>query len=324
MANLFGLQWTQPGVPSGGFHGIDVLLFATLLEIRALDSVGGMDASTFDKFIDEFGDKLTVSKLLGSIGNEERLFPLLGLSLLLQWPPKIHLDQQRVQRVLSVLSPIIGQSFEAFSTFHLPRFHGPIAQAFRDDTDPDLTCREFVRAFQDFRSLAGIPSVMADIVFEAMVSSVDACLVNRIYMQSTKCDFMASIVWNTFSGHARSFTKPPLDFIRFTEAIAVVQMTLAIDANPFIVGDICPHLPRSAILALLSVRELDDDLPRKPDVAKFASVFNLELYADFKPVKIDTSELFIVSKPVATHVWKQTPIPNAIFNDCPFLENIIS
>jgi hypothetical protein len=56
----------------------------------------------------------------------------------------IHLDQQQINRLLSVLLPIIDQSFEAFSTFHLPAVNGPVTQAFQEGSNHNIICREFV------------------------------------------------------------------------------------------------------------------------------------------------------------------------------------
>jgi hypothetical protein len=316
--------WRPPSRETEGFHGADVLLFGALLQMKAFDVFAAMQNNHFDGFLDTFASKLTHSMLWSSIPAPERVFPVFGLSLLLQKPPMIPLDQRRVRRFVDVLHQLLEQEFPAFAAHHLAAFDAAASQLFQDSCDPDSAYETFVHLFQAFRQEAKIPPIMKKVFLKGMMEAVDVSLVNRIYMQSTKCDFMASIIWNTFSGRARTFAKGPISFDRFTEAVAVIQNTGAIDGDPNRVTDMCPHLPMSAILALLSVRELDEDLTRKPDVVKFASVHGLELYSDFKPVKVDTKALFTADDVVDTRGWVQTPLPQEVFARCPFLRDILA
>jgi hypothetical protein len=182
-----------------------------------------------------------------------------------------------MHRFVDIIQPPVEQEFRVFTAHHLAAFGDATSQLFHDSCDPDSVCEAFVRLFKVFRESARIPPIMKSVFCKGMLEALDVSLVNRIYMQSTKCDFMASIIWNTFSGRVREFPKFPIDFDLFTEAVAVIQMTGKIDQDRNRAPEICPHLPMSAILALLSVRELDEDLRTKPDVnlTFLKSVYNI-------------------------------------------------
>jgi hypothetical protein len=250
-----------------------------------------------------------------------RFVPLYGLFALIQRPPiSGTFDRQRIERFLVVLERVLNDTFGLFGSGRMRLLEPATKQLFQDGCDPDAACELFVKKMRQIDTELPLPRGLEAFLKRAFVESIDAALVNMIYLHPTKCDFMASLSWNTFAGRVRFNTALPLDFVRFTEAVSVIQMTQLIDDDPKAVNDICPHLPPATVLALLSVREVDDDLRSKPDAGKFARAHGLDLYRDFQPTTVDTKGLFASGlDEVRLDGWKRITVPDAILRECDFL-----
>jgi hypothetical protein len=256
--------------------------------------------------------------LLASIQQPHWLLPLYGLWLLLQKPPDVPGDALRMKRLATEIEPSLRPALVYLTDFYLRPFEPPIEQLFHGDADTDRIAQLFLNHFREFKRTFSRPRVIADVVLRGFVATLDVLLTNHIYLQPTKCDFLASLVWNTVSSRLAG---EGLDLPLFREAVAVVQMTSVIDSDSSVIDNICPHLPANTILALLSVRELDDDLKEKPNVTAFAVAHGLNPYAEFVPTPVDTQAVFQIPPDAGTEEWAFVAVPADLLAQCPFLRN---
>jgi hypothetical protein len=178
-----------------------------------------------------------------------------------------------------------------------------------------------MREVADFGRRCQLPGVTAPTVLGAFYAAFDLALTNRIYMHPTKCDFMASLAWNTFASRVRGHG---IDLSMFTEAVAVIQNTAVINDDLSTVAEICPNLPPSTVFALLSVRELDEFLTTKPCLNRFAIAHGVDLYEDFKPLEVDPQAILAVTDGIATDDWDRVVVPAELLEQCPFLKTRFS
>jgi hypothetical protein len=321
LSTLLGCVWSDEG-GRGALHGVDCVLFAALLHMGTFSALK-IDHDGFNRLLDHFGERLVTSRLVTSLPERLRFLPLYGLFALVQRPPTLEvLDRDRVARFADAIAPVVADAFAAFADARMAALAPVTRLLFQDGCDADVVSELFVKTLRELQAADRLPPGIAPFVERAFVEWVDAALVNMIYLQPTKCDFMASLAWNSFAGRARFNPVLPLNFVRFTEAVSVVQMAQVIDDDPAAVKDICPHLPLPSVFALLSVREIDDDLRSKPDVGRFARTHGLGLFRDFQVTAVDTKEIFAEGlTEVALGEWARVKVPEDIFRECECLRS---
>lgn len=113
-----------------------------------------------------------------------------------------------------------------------------------------------------------------------------------------------------------------MDFTKFRQAVAVIQMTAVIDDDPAIAQTLCPDLQPETVLAILRLREKDDDLVHLPDLEYFASHYKLDAKAPFKQLKMNCRNICgAQGQIVDTHTWKDVCVCSQLFKDFPYLSD---
>jgi hypothetical protein len=245
-----------------------------------------------------------------------------GLVLLVRRPPSaVVVEPARADSVLASLEELIATGFAAFANFWSASFKGPIGSLFRDDADPQEAGDAFLRQLAEFKERAGFPRIMAELIMKAFHAVLDVTLTNHIYMEATKCDFIASLTWNTVVSRLRiAGVELPI----FQDAVSVVQMAAVINEDPATVSAICPNLSLKTVMALLSVRETDTELQQAPDVGKFARFYSLNRDEPVTPIEFDTAQLFQVPEDLSTEGWDEVKLPQKVLERCGFLNSRFS
>jgi hypothetical protein len=110
----------------------------------------------------------------------------------------------------------------------------------------------------------------------------------------------------------------PMTFELFQEAVTVLQMAHVIDRDPLKCSVLCPHLPARTVWAVLSVRRIDDDLKKKPDLDRFAREHRLGTVVA-APLQFDTDHLIDFNDTLPTDNWKDVSIGQGMIQSFPFL-----
>ena len=322
---LLNLSWPKNNVniclrKNNPFHGIDVFLFAGLLNYKIFDSRTTIDDG-FDKFMEKFIFDLRDSTLLKSLEKYEQFIPLFGLYLLVGNPPHdYNLSISRCNEFCDSFKSILEDSLFKFVDFHTRIFDASITALFKKDADLDQVCTSFISSIQRFNRICQVPSTMTSIVNKALTITLDTVLVNQLVKTPHCCTFIGSLVLNTFCREMREYSVYPMEFLYFQEAIAVIQNTSEIDETPSSITRICPHLPTEAIISVLSARQLDEDLKTLPNLRRF-SVFN-NIYSTPSQTPIKLNLLSIVDfdcRKISTENWNNTYIEKEIINENAFL-----
>lgn len=329
MNNLLSLEWPKNNVninlrKNNTFHGIDVFLFAGLLNFRIFDSRTSFDDG-FDKFLEKFFFDLRDSNLLKSLEKYEQFIPLFGLYLLVGNPPhNFSLSISRCSDFCNGLKSLIEESLFKFVDFHTRIFDASIASLFKKDADLEQVCSSFISSIQRFNRICQVPSSMAEVVSKALTITLDTILVNQLVKTPHCCTFIGSLLLNTFCREMREYSVYPMEFLCFQEAIAVIQNTAEIDETPSSINHICPHLPTEAIISVLSARQLDDDLKTLPNLRRFSVFNNIYSTPSQTPIKLNLSSIIDFDcRKISTDNWNNTYIEREIINQNGFLSKYL-
>lgn len=305
------------------FHGIDVVLFATLATYDAFDVslMGHAGSTSLNQFLNS---AFQSSPLLASLGPGVSFFPLYGLVALLYQPPAIlQINIEKSSQMADDLINLICYSLQTYLNGMISKLEDKITQVFTNGFDVDTVSKDISSQFNSFTTDGSIPKNMVSVIQKALVNKIDIELTNRLMGQpNTIFDTIHANQWNTFCG---KLSDNGIDIVRFHESTSVILMTSVIDEDASKISRMCPHLTAITVKAILEKRQIDEDLKTKPNIEKFAQYYSLNVDEPFKHMALSLSMLIAnESKSIYTTKWLKTPIPTQILSDFPYLREYFS
>ena len=315
--NLCAGTWNPTEAVNEMFHGLDALLYAALIHFKVLDASDGMSDDEFNDFVSEYWNTVKGSKLIVDMPDDTRFLAVFGLYILLL---KCQTgDKFRRARIANMMRDDLVCWLSLYLDSSMKQFAPVRSEIFgAAEFDVDALASRMIDHISELRKSQDTPMVMSSYLVDAIIQRLDTQLVRDMCSSDGQCTFLRSLAWNTFCSRVQS----EADFVRFREAVAVVQMTQIIDDDPTCVKDLCPHLDPRTVLAILSVRELDDDMKVRPNIAKFSSCFNLQSETDEYVTPFDAEKYLDIRNSfndIPPDEWKAVCIPSQFFEDFPFL-----
>lgn len=302
-----------------GFHGLDSVIFAVLHHYKFFHSEGGPTDSEFDAQLGECIETISRSHILTFLNEDQKLFVMFGLYLLLSNPPEYDIDTRRTTKMMRFISDELMQRLEVYIDQLIVKFSDFLSDVFDKNFDIDGDANRLIGAISNFRDNVEAPPVLIDHLIAALIDRMDIELVNRMIQLNTPFDFMRSLHWNTFCSRMESGSIE-IKFARFREAVGTIQMAAVIDESPDLSLTLCPNLPPHVVLSILKLRDVDEAFLKLPDLQKFADHHKLNMYAPYNPLKMNCRKICGAQGLVVnTEMWKEVCICRQLFVDFPFL-----
>jgi hypothetical protein len=233
----------------------------------------------------------------------------------------------RLDAVVEHAAAFAAAEFDAQVQRRAAHFHALLDEVVAPDPDVTRAAFTYAQMFRVVETPGALPPALHRVLVNAALARFDAALVERLLEHSELISvlYAAQVKPFTSTVTVSSFQAP---IVLFDEALAVIMMSHAIcgarEESTALLNEICPHLPKQVVVALLANQAVDDFNPCQNDTASLEAFFAEELVGSYRLVApIEEGVAEAVAAMDVTR-WKEADIPADAFKELPFFAEVFA
>ena len=309
-------QWCESPLPEDQIPQPSVAIFSAMLASRLFDEES-VNPIAYKEIIEDFLKRVKVNILVTKANNMDRFLIILYLILLLE--RQTGTGVMRRAELVDKLCKICSYYMDNIVDAQLENLRPIGTELIEGALDNESLVKLFKKELTEASNQVSTIDYLKEFFDERIRIAFQGFLINLLCSSPHRCTFGNSIQLNSF---LTMLSDENIELPIFRQAVSVLQMGMAICDDPNSVKDICPLLPKTTVVKLLSTEQPDEFLPMPNDVMKFISYFNVDtLSAAEMPCKYE-GRFDELAKSINTDSWKSVKFDDAVTVAYPFLNQI--
>ena len=315
MHKVLSKQWGQSPLVTYEIPKASIVIHAMLLESKVFDENTILPLA-FEDFTNDFIKRLRLSVVVSRATELDRFTMCLYNVLLLQ-RERGHGALRReklIKELISLCSFYIGSIVEKSIEPIISISRHLIAGV----EDTEALAPKFVEEIKNCNEKITEDDWFRDFFRKRIIEMTDAQLVSILTQSPLRCTFGFSIKLNSF---LTILSDKGIEFPKFREAVAVLQMGCAICADPKAANDICPTLPKVVVAEILSNQQPDEFMPMPNDVMNYVRAFDVDMTKSPEIPCDYTGNFSEIQHNLPTADWKSASFDENVIAEFPFFNN---